>query len=1469
MARARHLSPEELAKARVARRRRWRRRVLVAAVLLLGVWLLFTRSPLTRTLVLKRLGDQIGARLEARAVTIGADGSLIIDDLRGIAPGVKGPAAVFVEAKRVTAHLSGADAILGTLTIRSIEIDSPVIRISQSIDSEKLNLGTLRIPSIEGGGGANVPEILVHDGRVELGEHNDESYTMLKRIDIDGAVVPAPDRAAGGYVVSFRQIGTPAEGPALSVQGVLSDTELSLKIGSVSFADWPPSAVPAPLRRQFAQLGLEGRVKHAEISYPFDGKPFGTFEVEHVAMNLPVQANTEIGTESVALAAGLPPSYLRLRETSGVITLSTEEITANLRGRLEELPYDVTFKILGTDIESSPFNCQFVSEKFRLGKDPKVLRFVGEIARRRLREFGPPTGLVSTTVNISRGPPVNGAPAPVRVSGMIEATDATAAFHKFPYEFQNITARIRFSDEAIELLSVIGETPTGAQLSAFGRIAPPTENAEAAIRVHVVNALIDEKLEEAMGPRRKALEEVFSDARYRQLVDAGLVLTPEHAAELNDELRTARAAGDAPRIARLEEHLKAPVFKYRGRATIDVFVGRQAGEDGHWDDRVDVHIDEAGALPAKFPYPLHASNVDIVIANDLVTVKNGEYHGLPGGTAAIEARADLAKLLDPDAHFAPDVTIRASDVPSDTLLVNAIALAADRAGESASARVRQILTDLTLSGPVSCVASVAPNADGEAGFDAKAQLRGMRAAPAPSGTPSELEITGIVGDVHVTQEGFTLELDGDVRRGSDSVGTAEVKSSFAFGTGGTPRGSSSEFSVSNLDLAAPAEDLVQILSPRAATKLRELRAAHKPSGVLDLGARVRDEGGVVNSVEIDVSALRDVRLTESGSEYQLTSQSGKARILPPLDDAQPTRLTFDNLRTSLRLDGEDAGTLNAVGELTLAKGGKAETGDVTLAAVGLKLESSMVRRALESSLGPRVEAIYKENKPSGLFDLTLRAWKEPERWQFSGRATPFSLAFDSAGSRVAFDRMEGVLELEGRQGRFVGLRGYAPEWSASADGEWFAAPSGSITVQTGFGFKGTGFPTTFRAALPDELRGVLDQIGFSCVGEFEVKDANLRLTQIPGGGRTFDSRGTVALTGASVVTGVTVDKCDGVLDFAVSRDQAGRPLSYRIATAMDRMRVAGVNMTAGRTVVENGEREGEVLIPLMEADCYGGRFGGEGILRKEPVPILAPPAAIASATAAATGVPVPAPSPPLHYDLQLRLSGVRFAPVLADIDAARGKKSRELTPADPESRGILDADLSLGGLAGVPESRSGRLTATIGGGEVVNVPLLVPLVRFSNLQLPLSEKVEIARAIGYINGPQLTFEHVSIATPSVAVAGYGTVGWPDLELDLEMNSRSQARIPIVSWALESLRDEFISTRIRGTLAEPKLSTKQFAGTERFLDKLFGRMSERDQRMEGIQRESIRDPVRVKVRPKTDLATVRERPGGELGAADDE
>ena len=177
------------------------------------------------------------------------------------------------------------------------------------------------------------------------------------------------------------------------------------------------------------------------------------------------------------------------------------------------------------------------------------------------------------------------------------------------------------------------------------------------------------------------------------------------------------------------------------------------------------------------------------------------------------------------------------------------------------------------------------------------------------------------------------------------------------------------------------------------------------------------------------------------------------------------------------------------------------------------------------------------------------------------------------------------------------------------------------------------------------------------------------------------------------------------------------------------------------------------------------------------------------------------------------------------------------------SRGLLGASFGMTGLQGDDSSRRGRGKLTIGGGgRILDLPLLVPLVRATNLQLPVQEQLDHATAEFFILGHAMSFDELTAMSPSVSVHGFGEATWPEMDLNLRFRTRARSQIPLVSGMLDTLRNEFFSTRVRGPVRDPVVTVQTFGGTTRLFDRMLGVGEDEDERRLNLMEGRGRGPT---------------------------
>lgn len=1463
----------------LARWQRWAVRVGVGVpLLLIAAFFVLTRSPLTGAILLPRLSAALNVAIEADSVYVRLNGVLVLEGVRCRIPGVDGPAGLVAQVEKLSADVDWPSTLRGAARVREVDLIQPVIRISQSITNEELNIERFRllegprrvIPARPGAPPPplDLPRVLATDGAIELCEHADGVFTVLKRLPVDGMLTPAPG-GERGYVVALTEhrpqgAGRRATGdPGLGFQlhGRFDSTSIALEMDNFSLADWPASSVPTPVRTLFAELALQGDVTRAVFAYDDREGVTAELAIEGGELNLPIEP------ESPPPPGG---GLMRMRGVTGSATFKQNSVLVRARGVLEDLPYTVTLVYDGTSVDS-PFTCEIVCEGFRVEQKPRLLPYAPPLLRKRLESFSSPTATVSTTLQISRGPATASGPGEIRFKGWMDLSNGRAAFDKFPYAFENLSGRVYFDNNGVEIRDVTGVSPSGARLKAHGVVAPAHEDAEIDIFVTVEGAPVDEAIEEAFGPGRdRLMHALFNKPKHQALVDAGLILTPDDAERLLAELDSVRAARDADpadpdalerRIAELEALLAIPVFNFGGVADISVHVHRPFGDGVEWETNIEIRLEHAGLVPDAFPIPVHLRGVTCQIRNETATISGGEFRGLHGGTATVEGTFSLPPSKQPDADPRPDLTIDARDFPLDALIIHALPGPDDAA-------LKKSLRALGITGTGEGRIRVAPqDLLGRAvraertpmGFDAALRLAGVQAAPpAPDDTaPPEAIVAGGVGTLAVTERTLDLKLAATTAGAVGAGAPLNIHTVATFGLRAEPGGPATPPEItatvagSDLDFRAPFERIVRAFSAKGADEVIKLRAKYRPEGAADAEIRVVVADLGTRSVSLDVTAIRGAAFDWLGGRVGFTESQGRVEV----ECARGVSARFDGLTGPMTFDGTPVADVKLDGwyRFTPTPDGAPpfEGTDRVLhvAAQDGRFESPFVTAVLAAPVGRERLAAYEALKPQGTFaaDVDIRdGWQAPidaatpGKLKVAGTLEPRSFACVIDGVPVAFERCAGWVTFGGAEGVFHRLAGHAPGWAFTVDGEWRQSPGGGLVLDLALASNGSALTPDARAVIPAKLRKSLDDIKLKIDGPFTLQDA--RLTQLAGvepAQAWTRFRGTMGFERASLEAGASISQCAGRFSATYEQPVGGVP-AYRVSVFADRMSIAGAAASDARAVIQSGANPGEVVIPLLSGACHGGRFAGH---------VRVAPAGAADR----------------EFEASFQAGGVDFGLLLHDLSTKMRAVAMEADPAadlpplkprpEPGARGVLDAGMSVAGFVAVPETRRGRgmIRVTGEGVRVIDLPGVLPLIEVSNLQLPAGDALDHAEARYFVDGGVVSFDSILIDSGTIEIAGYGTMQWPSMDMDLRFSSRSARPIPMVSWLFQGIRDQLVATGVRGKPNKPDVRLISMPGPRRMLGSAVGEEeTDRARQLRALERRAglSRTPIRATPGPAT-------------------
>lgn len=198
---------------------------------------------------------------------------------------------------------------------------------------------------------------------------------------------------------------------------------------------------------------------------------------------------------------------------------------------------------------------------------------------------------------------------------------------------------------------------------------------------------------------------------------------------------------------------------------------------------------------------------------------------------------------------------------------------------------------------------------------------------------------------------------------------------------------------------------------------------------------------------------------------------------------------------------------------------------------------------------------------------------------------------------------------------------------------------------------------------------------------------------------------------------------------------------------------------------------------------------------------------------------------PAFYRLSLILENADLETFLRRPPATA---SDPATPARLSARLDIEAPLlnssapSASSPSSPPPTRRGRGQVRILGPRLYQMPLAMALVQVLNLAWPTFRPFDRVDVHFFLQNDLAHLERLSFQAPRLEITGAGTLDLSDWSLDLDLFARNPAaaRLGPLSEALDLIRDELVSIKVRGTLAEPRARLQTLAGTRRSWNEIF-------------------------------------------------
>lgn len=1329
------------------------------------------------------------------SAALSLDGTVHVRDIRLGARGIVGPASEVLHAD--SAHLSLAGLWSGAVSISEVRIENPVVRVSQDTGTGELNLTPLKFRST-GSGSSGLPLIAVTGGIIELGEHAGRDFHTLRRLPVRGILTPG--QQSGSYVFEITHSGPGGESAKLT--GSITETELDVVVSEMDLAAWPNDAVPSRYRDLHRSLHLKGRIQPTRIRVPRDGPVELAVRLDNVELDLPL--------DQTPVARG------HMTDVDGVLLVGADGVTAELSGNLDGVPAQASFVAPALDADT-PFRAEVHVDRVRLNENLHRLSYLPEYVREKLATFSNPTAELELDLVLHRAADSG----QVEASGQFRLFDGVASFRDFPYEFEDMSGVFVLQRDRLEFHDIVGVAQGGARLTASGWVAPLNDAAEASIKVYVTDVPLDEKLRSGFRDRDRALYDALLDrASYRQLVERRLIAEPPQKRrwqrernQLRADIRAGRVQDTdqaAAELARLDALADLPEFEMGGSGTVDIRIYRYPGHESLWDTEILIHLPSVGLLTGHFPLPIRADDLRLRVFNAHAEVTGGSFRGLEGGAAHVQASA----FLD-DTNRLPQVHIRAQDVPVTPLLIHAIPGPRDEQADD-TMHARALLTRLGMRGSMNCEARI--GIDEDSAFAIDVSPNAMIARPESFSLSDGLVVDGlelrdISGLIAVRPDDLHIDLSARLP-GAESTSTVRLKAGARFGErlGEGVELRRLDLTLADLDATSPVEQLIAVISESVAWQIAPLRRRYEPAGLLD--ARVTYDPALDQTADlhIDLSNFRHPSLSLFGGRLAMEQAQGSVRI----DRGERLGARFDAFRGRAIYESEPLGDLRIDGALTLAEQGASGVAEVSL--TDARFESSIVEGVLDDR-APALAAAYREAQPAGRFDLlasvelSVDGGVEP----MSVILSPRSIALTRRGERLDFEAVEGHIRLDRRTGRIDKLALISQDLEIRAHGRFSVESPEHLDLDVAYEIGASSLHPRVRALLPAKLDEALAGLQIGVDGPLAVEQGHLLIAHRAAGDQ-FDALGLLRVRRGRASVGVELDQVDATLEFVASMQPTLVSPQFRIDLRAEAMRASKVWLSDVRCPIASIDGNA-IQIGPFGATAHDGRAAGSALVWTEP------------------GQSSP------RFDLRVLTSGVRFAPILTDLALDTQAPDPQSTADD--SRGVVDAQFTLYGVVGGPRRGMGHVQ--VSEGRVLRLPLLVPLIEVSNLQLPRGEKLDVAAAQFFLRDDLITFESLSVLSKSIELIGYGTMNLPDLSLDLRINSRSLRRLPMLSPMIENVRDELLTTRVAGTLRNPDISSEQFVGTRRALSSLFGQEpGEQDRLLQDIKQRAMqyRDRLRL-------------------------
>ena len=639
------------------------------------------------------LSGLMGGRVEIRRATLSLFQGLRLDGVKVyVDRGAARPDSLLFSAQAFIVSYDPRKLLAGQLEATQIIAQKPQVflTLTQTPHGDSWNYQRLRqapqssATSSTPTGKLSLPELLLRNAVVEIGELKAGQRCRVGSMAIDGQLAPAGDGESYQFEMQTRGVTL---GPYASGTVSVNTGQVIAHLRDVEFGEDLRSMFPADLRDWWERHELAGRIDAVDMNYwPAQGKAPARFSIQTSIrdVNLAVRREEWSGQQDVgrwqrtagafallrepyrlAGMMGMPPSSdvfspmqavtsmveappLSLRVVQGLFTFTQDGIDVN----------DLLVRVSAGDgndpSAANAFDVRGHTEGYRpdaplrleiTSADPQGLYFPAQPTfldslPREIRDFYQdlkPEGHCRFHAAVNR--PVAGAVP--RVNAEVDVVDAKFLFHQFPYPFRGASGRIVFGRDPFtdnDYVNVIN-------MRGYGIVGGPNEKAVVAISGRV-------------GPLGPENPEPGFNLR---ATGTNIRSEPRLIAAMPPEVRQALKVFDAPG--------KGEFPQFKGSFVCNITRPPGPRQRMHFDTALDL-LDASGRI-VGFPYPCRHVQGKLAVHDDYVDI---EKVTISDG-AATSVVSGRVRWADEDGHGQPldmKVNIVARSIPVDNDLLGAI-----------------------------------------------------------------------------------------------------------------------------------------------------------------------------------------------------------------------------------------------------------------------------------------------------------------------------------------------------------------------------------------------------------------------------------------------------------------------------------------------------------------------------------------------------------------------------------------------------------------------------------------------------------------------------------------------------------------------------------------------------------------------------------------------------------------------------